>query len=284
MLARTSVTGPLPTGGSSPVSAVSCSSTSQPSYPSRARPRPRRSGRPPRRAAGTARPATACTSDSSPARRRRRPPVSTSFRWTWTTRSPWRRTNSAGSKPPISRCPVSRHQPTSVSRSIRSTSAAVSTCVPTCGCSASVSPCWATQPLDLGGMARDALPRVVVERHAGRPRQRRATTAALKTSAPAAASTAAIALGRRRCRASALVQHDRHEAADEPQPVAVERLADRLRLERQVADRAELGRRDARARPSRRTRARVELAAPARDLADAPRDRVRRPAVSFVCH
>ena len=77
MLVRTSVTGPLPTGGSSPVMAVSCSSTSQRSYPVvPASPRPRRCGRRPCRAGGTAPPASprrATARRPAAGRRSRRP-------------------------------------------------------------------------------------------------------------------------------------------------------------------------------------------------------------------
>ena len=67
-----------------------------------------------------------------------------------------------------------------------------------------------------------------------------------------------------------LVHDDRHEAADEPQPVAVELGPGQRAVERQPAQRTQLGGRDPE-RPHLREHAiRRQLQAPARDLADPP--------------
>ena len=66
------------------------------------------------------------------------------------------------------------------------------------------------------------------------------------------------------------MQHDRHEPADEREPVAVESFPDLLGVERQVADRPKLGRAQAERRHLAEHALGVELATPAGDLADAP--------------
>ena len=167
---------------------------------------------------------------------------------------------------------MSRHQPTSVAASSRSTSAAVSTSVPACG------------------MQREA-------QALGRA-PRSATTA--RWAASRACCAASSGSGRRparvhhdgpdehvgaggghRCRHALgrreverrLVQHERHEAADEREPVGVEAGAQCRRLERQVADRTELGGGQPEARHLGEHAVGRQLPAPAGHLADAPGDR-----------
>src|SRR5215217_4755719 len=198
MLACTSSTGPLPTGGSSPVIAASCSSTSQRSYPwasswsstsaMLASPRPRGRNRP------------ACVapiSVSSPARYRAATSPSTSLRCTWVTRSPWSRAKATGSQPPIRRCPVSMHQPTSEAASSRATSPALSTSVPAWGCSANVMP-WPATSAAISARCSTSRPKAGSSSGAGADQSASITAAPTKTSAPAAATVVAIASALRR--------------------------------------------------------------------------------------
>ena len=67
--------------------------------------------------------------------------ASTSLRCVCAIRSGACRASSAGSVPPISRCPVSRHSAIDEPSSTRRTSSGFSTIVPTCGCSTAFTPC-----------------------------------------------------------------------------------------------------------------------------------------------
>ena len=84
-------------------------------------------------------------------------------------RSPWRRTNSAGSKPPMTRWPVSRHQPTSVPPArARCRRRSRSGCRREGAARASgrAAPRSARSPREVGG---EPVPGVVVERSRRRP-------------------------------------------------------------------------------------------------------------------
>ena len=132
-------------------------------------------------------------------------------------------------------------------------------------------------PLDLGQVARQAPPGGVVElarrRPAGVGHHGRVEDLGARRGQHRgdALRLGGVELG--------LVQHERHEAADEPEPVAVEHFADDRRLERQIADRAQLGRPDAERGDLAEHALGGELVAPAGDLADAPGDRRSRQAV-----
>ena len=96
------------------------------------------------------------------------------------------RTNSAGSAPPISRCPVSRHQRRLGAASIRSTSSAVSTWVPGVRVQRERQPVLLDPPLDLREMAREPLEVARASSgDGGGPGLVRRRAAATNTSAPA---------------------------------------------------------------------------------------------------
>ena len=99
-------------GAPCPVMAMSCSSTSQRSYPVWSRRRTTSSIRASPCPSGRNSPACVACDERQLAARARAPPAraSTSLRWTWPMRSAWSRTKATGSTPPISRWPVSKHQ------------------------------------------------------------------------------------------------------------------------------------------------------------------------------
>ena len=164
--------------------------------------------------------------------------------------------------------------PTSLAARTRATSASVSTSVPTWGCRARLEAVRRrrsrrSRPGDARAAPTRASPSSMRGDHAAST-----TAAATKTSAPAAASSAAMrsASRSRASSAAASWSDERHEAAHEAQSVAVQQRAQRDGVERQVAERAELGR----VQPERGHLAQDalgrELQAPAGDLADAPGD------------
>ena len=166
MLFRTSSTGPRPTGGSSPVRVVSCSSTSQRSYPwwSSTRP-PRQSMRRRRPAAGTGpaawlRRATAPPSEPLGEPRVHVLQVHVDDPLGMTSRE------LHGSAPPIARWPVSRHQSGSPCSRTASMSSAVSTSVPA----------WGGARAGGRSAACSRLSRLLPEAPPSRPRAARAET------------------------------------------------------------------------------------------------------------
>ena len=119
-------------------------------------------------------------------------------------------------------------------------------------------------------MAHEALPRAVVELDARRPggvdhgRGQEDVGAGGREDRGEAVRLGTGVVGR------GLVEDERHERADQPQTVAVQERAQRDRVERQVAERTELGR----AQPERGHLAQHPLGrehqTPAGDLAHAP--------------
>ena len=227
-----------------------------------------------RRAAGTARPASPATSDSSPARTRAARPASTSLRWTWTMRSPCSRTKSTGSVPPIRRWPVSRHQPTSLSASTRSTS---------------------SSRLDQRAHVRVQREREAVRgdepsisarwRRARPTRRRRARCGGDQASSDHGRRDEHVGAGggedrARPVGARARAPSSAGSCSTSGTKPPTSRRPWRSSRSRSAARRRAAGSRSGRARwragratPSRPGRARARAAAPAGDLADAPRDR-----------
>ena len=243
--------------------------------------RPRRSARRPGPAAGTARPA-------SPARASaRRPavvsamPASTSLRCACTMRSPFARTNSAGSAPPISRCPVSRHQrrlgdrehPLHVLRRL-DLRAGVRV-------QREREPVLLDPPLDLGEVAREPLDSRRGRAGPGADQAWSATTAATNTSAPASASTAAIRSAVARSRAparAARAARSRRRAAARGGRAARGSPPARTAGSRSARARSRAGR----ATPSPRRRARDRAGRPSPGPRRRP-TRSARPATLSVC-
>ena len=127
--------------------------------------------------------------------------------------------------------------------------------------------------VDLGEMARQKLPAGVAELRCARDHAASTTAAATNTSAPAAASSAAIrsasarAASRRR-----LVQDERDEGGDEAQAVAVELRAQLVRVEREIARAGPAPWRAARATPSRPARARAAACRPQPGTSQTPHE------------
>ena len=128
-----------------------------------------------------------------------------------------------------------------------------------------------------GVVRAHARPALVVELDPGRPvlvdDDRRVDDARRP---PRRAATATRSRCSRVGARSGLVEHERDEAADEAQAVAVELGAHLRAVERQPAERAELRRAQAELGHLAQDTPGVELPPPPGDLADAPRDRGRR--------
>ena len=222
------------------------------------------------------------TSDSSPARTRAPGAASTSLRCTWTIRSAWSRTNATGSVPPISRWPVSRHQPhVGVGERRARPSSSVSTSVPTCGCSASVEAVARRRAsVELGEVrARSVLPL------ASSSAMRRAPVEVLTTARRRTRRRRAAASDRARRGAPRRGRRGRARAATSGTNPPTRRSPWRSRSARSAAASsgrkpcgAELGGAAGRARPSRRARARAGAAGPSRAPRRRPTRWVRRPA------
>ena len=158
--------------------------------------------------------------------------------------------------------------------------AAVSTSVPTCGCSTSSRPRAATR----SASSRRCSParfQPSSSSATGADQSWSATSAATNTSAPARGELGRGARARARASSprSASCTTTRHEAADEPQPVAVEhaRAARAPSSGSQPSGPSSVAVQPERGHLRQHALGR-QLQAPARDLADAPRDRARRPA------
>ena len=194
--------------------------------------------------------------------------ASTSLRWTWPMRSACSRTNCAGSTPPISRWPVSKHQRDvgvlERALDVRGRSRAT---VPTCGCSDELE---ALRGGDVGELGAGARPRAS-------SRRRRAATGADHSRScdrrgdeharrrPAASCAAA----RRACsRVAPSVRLVDDDAGRSRRPAAGRsgraRRGPRAPSSGSQPSGPELGRGRGRARPSRPARARAAAAGPSR--------------------
>ena len=208
---------------------------------------------------------------------RREPAASTSFRWTWTTRSRVLAGERQGSAPPISRWPVSRHQrhvgdaraPLDVLR--RSRRACRRAGAP--ASSSAVPAAELAMRVEVVADARQPRRRRAA-RAATRPRRRR--RAATKTSPPAAASSGAASRphGAWPRPSAGSCSTSGTKPPTSAQAVASSRARTCAGVGRQVAERPELRGAAGRALPSRAsTRSGGQLRPPAGHLAHAPRDR-----------
>ena len=274
MLLRTSRTGPPPAGGSEPVIAMSCSSTSQRSYPDCSR-RPRTASIPASPSpSGRNRPAcVAFTSERVPSRTSAARRASTSLRWTWPIRArvlAHERGGVDAADQQVTGVQAPRHvgvgeRPVDLRRRLDER--------------ADVRVEHEVEALgrdEVGERAQvlaGALPPGLVEVRRRRPGGIRDE----RRDEDVAAGRGE--LGGRAGRIGArggevgVVDHDRHEPADEPQLVAVELGAGLRAVERQPALRTQLGRRDPQVRHLGQHTIGRQLPPPARDLAHAPRDR-----------
>ena len=182
-------------------------------------------------------------------------------------------TKATGSQPPISRWPVSRHQPTSDAAQQPLDVGGALDSVPACGCSASVSP-WAATSSSIAARLRTTAAGLRSSSAGGRrPGGVGDERAHEHLGAGGGQAARRVLRGGAGAVERGLVQDERHEAADEREPVRVEPLAQRAGVERQPAERAELRRRQAEPGHLGEHALGRELQAPARHLAHAPRDR-----------
>jgi hypothetical protein len=259
MLLRTSRAGPPPAGGSEPVIAMSCSSTSQRSYPT-ARgaddlvdPRvPSPSGRNSPACDGLRRAAARRCGPAAPAR------VDV-LEVDVADRGRVVADERAGSTPPISRWPVSKHQRTSVCASAARRRAPSRRACRRAGAGRARGP-RGDEVGELAQVLAGALPAVVVERGGRRPvevgdqRGDEHVGAGVGELAGRARGLAARA-------AVGLVHDERHEAADERRPWRSSAAAP-ARRRAAASPAAQLGRLEP-SSPSPRARARRQLQAPA---------------------
>ena len=192
-------------------------------------------------------------------------------------RSACSRANAAGSAPPISRWPVSRQTPTSVSPSRRSTSAAVLEQRAGVRVDRERQTVAGHEIVEARQLLGDAAPLARVERERGRPRvvgdDGRGHDVGARGCEEGGHALGLGAGGRE----VAGVEHERHEAAGEAQPVAREQVGEPCRLGREASRRARARSRAGRASPSHPARARERAGRPSRAPRRRPTRSARRP-------